>query len=156
VPVVDRIEELGPVWTTYGHFRTGFLLAAGTGWRSHSGSTAARRPAWRHSGSQRVAFDARAAALGERWVAFGGCDRAYGRRRLAWPGLGWEVTVGRDEYWRLVEAAGEAARWDPEGMADDLVEGAVANEQTRKTARLGGPAAPPPVRRTTIRRPPGS
>lgn len=27
----------------------------------------------------------------------------------------------RAEFWALVEAAGEAARWDPEGMADDLV-----------------------------------
>jgi glycine oxidase len=31
VPVIDRVEELGAVWATYGHFRTGFLLAAGTG-----------------------------------------------------------------------------------------------------------------------------
>jgi hypothetical protein len=29
--------------------------------------------------------------------------------------------VDRDGYWALVEAAGEAARWDAEGVADDLV-----------------------------------
>jgi hypothetical protein len=32
-----------------------------------------------------------------------------------------EVAVDQDEFWRLVEAAGEAARWDAEGVADDLV-----------------------------------
>jgi hypothetical protein len=31
------------------------------------------------------------------------------------------TTVERAAFWALVEAAGEAARWDPEGMADDLV-----------------------------------
>jgi Protein of unknown function (DUF4240) len=29
--------------------------------------------------------------------------------------------VDRDGFWALVEAAGEAARWDAEGVADDLV-----------------------------------
>lgn len=31
LPVIDRAQGLGDVWVTYGHFRTGFLLAAATG-----------------------------------------------------------------------------------------------------------------------------
>jgi glycine oxidase len=31
VPVIDQVGGLDGVWATYGHYRTGFLLAAGTG-----------------------------------------------------------------------------------------------------------------------------
>jgi glycine/D-amino acid oxidase-like deaminating enzyme len=31
LPVIDRVDGLDRVWATYGHFRTGFLLAAATG-----------------------------------------------------------------------------------------------------------------------------
>jgi glycine oxidase len=31
LPVIDKLEGLDHVWATYGHFRTGFLLAAATG-----------------------------------------------------------------------------------------------------------------------------
>jgi glycine/D-amino acid oxidase-like deaminating enzyme len=31
LPVIDKVAGLEHVWATYGHFRTGFLLAAGTG-----------------------------------------------------------------------------------------------------------------------------
>lgn len=31
LPVIDKVGDLDNVWTTYGHFRTGFLLAAATG-----------------------------------------------------------------------------------------------------------------------------
>jgi glycine/D-amino acid oxidase-like deaminating enzyme len=31
LPVIDRLHGLDHVWATYGHFRTGFLLAAATG-----------------------------------------------------------------------------------------------------------------------------
>jgi glycine oxidase len=31
LPVIDKVDGLDRVWTTYGHFRSGFLLAAATG-----------------------------------------------------------------------------------------------------------------------------
>ena len=74
------------------------------------------------------------------------------------------VHLSREQVYRLVTQPPQRLSMDTlaalcdilDCTPDDLVEVAVVNEQTRKTARLGGPAAPPPVRRTTVRRPPGS
>jgi DNA-binding Xre family transcriptional regulator len=74
------------------------------------------------------------------------------------------IHLSREQIYRLVTQPPQRLSMDTlaalcdilDCTPNDLVEIAVVNEQTRKTARLGERAAPPPVRRTTIRRPPGS
>jgi DNA-binding Xre family transcriptional regulator len=74
------------------------------------------------------------------------------------------VHLSREQVYRLVTQPPQRLSLDTlaalcdilDCTPNDLVEIAVVNEQTRKSAQLGGSAAPPPVRRTTIRRPPGS
>jgi DNA-binding Xre family transcriptional regulator len=74
------------------------------------------------------------------------------------------VHLSREQVYRLVTQPPQRLSMDTlaalcdilDCTPNDLVEVAVVNEQSRKTARLGGPTIPPPVRRTTIRRPRGS
>jgi glycine/D-amino acid oxidase-like deaminating enzyme len=50
-PVIDRVAGLENAWVTCGHFRTGILMAVGTG-DAPAGSGPANAPsAWRRSGS---------------------------------------------------------------------------------------------------------
>ncbi len=44
LPVIDKLEGFDSVWVTYGHFRTGFLLAAATGHALATWISEARRP----------------------------------------------------------------------------------------------------------------
>src|SRR6266496_2654149 len=74
------------------------------------------------------------------------------------------VHLSREQVYRLVTQPPQRLSLDTlaalcdilDCTPNDLVEIAVVNEQTRKTALLGGSAVPPPMRRTTIRRPSGS
>jgi glycine/D-amino acid oxidase-like deaminating enzyme len=45
LPVIDRLDGLGDVWVTYGHFRTGVLIAAATGEALASWIASGTRPA---------------------------------------------------------------------------------------------------------------
>jgi glycine oxidase len=44
LPVIDRVQGLEQVWATYGHFRTGFLMAAATGQALATWISESRRP----------------------------------------------------------------------------------------------------------------
>jgi glycine oxidase len=45
LPVIDRLDELGDVWVSHGHFRTGILMAAATGQALAAWIASGRRPA---------------------------------------------------------------------------------------------------------------
>jgi len=45
LPVIDRVEELGDVWLSCGHFRTGFLMAAAGGQALANWIVSGERPA---------------------------------------------------------------------------------------------------------------